>query len=447
MSAPTSNLRLIAGLLLGMSSFAFGREGRAQSTPPQESAVAEAEEPPAGGDSIPPTVPTPEVDPAKASPTPSLEQAKPDKKKKKKSKGDFRPNVFSDEERFGRLEIGGRVFTQAQYVRREAGATHQESFDLSVSRAQIDVDWESPNKWLSAQIEFQVHKPRLRDAYIEVKGGGFFARMGQFKPPVSIIQMESSTKTLPVARRGFISDLLSDYLDVAGRRPGFMVGWRGKGGIKPTVRLGAFQGSQLHNGNTDPGDRDVDLIELKDLKSQGFAGRFDVDLGSVELGAYYQHRIGSPGKPTFRDTKHYPTGGLDLVFDHAFEFGGVRAWGDAMVGKSWYEFQGKAPDDKDATFLSGRLIGAFRLGGTQTDALYVEPFGMIGMLDPDTEVDRDWAMEYVLGVSAGLWRRARITLQGEMNQGDTNFPNQTNGYLYGLSPDMIGVTLRAGVIF
>lgn len=421
---------------------------------PSESPVAADTSPPATsdtpalpGEAQPSQAPNPPVVLGTPEDSAATDDAGQPKKKKKKGKDEERKraeNLLGGDGRYGRLELGGRVFTRAAFSQREVGTSNTEWLDLSVSSARIDVSYEAPVKWLSLDIELDVAgKPEMKDAYIQAKGEHFFGRAGQFKPPISIIEMESPWD-LPMAGRGFLHDLLVDYLDVAGRRPGVLVGYRGRGGIKPRLSVGAFQGSVLRNQSTEPGDRDVDLIEEQSLEAQGLAARFDVDLGSVKVGAFYQHRVGSPYYP---ETKHYPTGGVDLLWDQTFDTGGVRVWADLIGGTSWYEYEDKPVDDDDAVFLSGRVIAAYRFGGTEDEAFYVEPFALAGALEPDTEVDSDWAIEGVLGVNVGLWRRARVTIQGEINQGDAKFPNQTNGYLFGLSPDRKGITVQAGMAF
>jgi hypothetical protein len=76
------------------------------------------------------------------------------------------------------------------------------------------------------------------------------------------------------------------------------------------------------------------------------------------------------------------------------------------------------------------------------EAPYVEPFGYFGMLDPDTEVTTDMAFEGAVGVNAGYWRRARLTLQAEINKVQRNFPET---YLAGVDPNRTGLLLQAGV--
>jgi hypothetical protein len=366
-------------------------------------------------------------------------------KKKKKKKEDRRANLFGEEERYGRLEIGGRVFARVGFSSRELGDSSVESLDLSVQSARVDFSYQAPAKWLSVDIEFDVagNNPEMKDAFVQAKGRHFFARAGQFKPPVSAIEMESPW-VLPLADRGFLNDLLLDYLDVAGRRPGVLLGWRGRGGIKPRISVGAFQGSTLEDPNVVPGDRDVELIEERDMEAVGFAARFDVEIDDVGIGVFYQHRVGSP---LFPETNHYPTGGADLVWDQTLDAGGVRLWADFITGTSWYEYMGKTADEEDAVFLSGRVLGAYRFGGTEDEAFYVEPFGMLGLLEPDVDISKDFALEGVIGLNVGLWRRGRLALQGEINQADENFPNHSSGYLFGLSPDRVGLTLQVGVAF
>ena len=117
---------------------------------------------------------------------------------------------------------------------------------------------------------------------------------------------------------------------------------------------------------------------------------------------------------------------------------------DGFVGASFYEHEDKPVDGEDATFLAGRAVLAYRFGGTEYGQLYLEPYGLFGILDPDLEVTADFAWEAAAGVNFGLWQQARLTLQGEVNEGDRNFPD---GYLAGREPDRKAILLQAGVAF
>jgi len=53
----------------------------------------------------------------------------------------------------------------------------------------------------------------------------------------------------------------------------------------------------------------------------------------------------------------------------------------------------QAPDGRDTLFVAGRLVTAVRLLGRKKGDLYVEPYGMFGLLDPDNEVSQDLLSE------------------------------------------------------
>jgi hypothetical protein len=312
------------------------------------------------------------------------------------------------------------------------------SLDLSIDSVRIGLEYQAPLRWISAVAEMELtSRVSLRDGFVQARDKHWSVRAGQFKMPVSAIAMESPW-VLPVVRRGLIHNLLTDWLDVAGRRPGVLVSYRT--GAEPRVRfsVGAFQGSYM----TEPpaeGDRETDVIMNESMTSQSYVGRADVEFSSFALGAWYEQRIGSAQVWTF---DHYGTAGLDLVVDHALPGGGVRAWAELNGGESWYEDADKVQDDDDALFVSARLIAAYRFGGTADEAPYVEPFAFGGVFDPDLDVTSDKVFEYGLGAAVGFWRRARVTLEGEVNEGQRNLPN---GHLQGGDPDRLSLLLQAGV--
>ena len=78
----------------------------------------------------------------------------------------------------------------------------------------------------------------------------------------------------------------TDWLDVAGRRPGLAVGYRGKGGLKPRLTIGAFQGTTMED--VVPGDRDVELIEGASMDAQTYAARAQIEVAGVDIGAWYE---------------------------------------------------------------------------------------------------------------------------------------------------------------
>ncbi|HKY39820.1 MAG TPA: hypothetical protein VJN18_27975 [Polyangiaceae bacterium] len=347
----------------------------------------------------------------------------------------------------GSLQLKGRVFALSELAQRtetvvgpSGGLVTRDvtSLDLSLGSARFAVEYRSPLRWLSMDLELEIAgRPELKDAYI-LAGKRFFARAGQFKIPTAALELESPW-TLPLARRGLIHDLLTEWLDVAGRRPGLALGYRGKGGLKPKLTLGAFQGATL--SEVVPGDRDVALIDEASMDAQSLAARAELKLALVHVGAWYEHRVGSKVP---REFSHFPTFGLDVTLDHTFGGGGVRVWLDAGGGKSLYVNDDKPDAGEDPLYVVGRALVGYRFGGVALGDPYLEPFGFFALLDPDTEVVADFATEAALGVNAGYWDRGRVTLQAEMTNGQRNFPT---GFLDNQQPDRLSLLLQAGARF
>lgn len=383
-------------------------------------------------------------------------------KKKKKNKSDREPEAERDDadplsaeygglvfsSSGGRLQLKGRLFARAELAHRSETVVNTggglstrdvNSLDLSLASARFGIEYQSPLRWLSAELELDIagNSPELKDAFVQA-GKRFFVKAGHFKVPTAALELESPW-TLPLVRRGLVNELLTDWLDVAGRRPGVAVGFRCKCELKPRLTLGAFQGTTLQD--VVPGDRDVQLIEETALDAQSYAVRGELKVAGVQLGAWYEHRIGSQIAGEF---EHFPTFGLDATLDKTFERGGLRIWLDGGGGESLYVNTDKPDAAEDPLFLVGRGLVGYRFGGVALGDPYVEPFGFFAVLDPDTEVVADFATEAALGVNAGYWDRARLTLQAEMTNGQRNFPE---GFLANVDPDRLSVLLQAGARF
>jgi hypothetical protein len=351
----------------------------------------------------------------------------------------------------GTIELVGRVYARADLAReRQAVVTPRGTveerdvtgLDLRLASARLALEYQSPHRWLEGALEAEfAGKPRLKDAYVEAHSRGFRARAGQFKMPASVLDTQSSW-TLPLVRRGLLHELLSDWLDVGGRRPGMMVGWRGRGGLHPTLTLGVFQGRVLND--IAPGERDTDFVRGRSLDAQSWIARASVRISALKLGAWYEHRVGSPDVGAFG---HYLTGGAHALLDLRFSSGGLRVWADALGGTSWYEHALKRKDQEDATFFAARLLTAVRHGGTKVSAFYVEPYGFMGVLDPDADVANDAFAEIALGLNVGLWQELRVTAQAELTRAQRNFPMGSSGFLGGANAERKALTLQIGMLF
>jgi hypothetical protein len=428
---------------------------------PPPPVVAPAPVPDAGASPpAPNTAAAPVVPPDAATPEPPAD-GEPKKKKNKNKSGD-EPAAGRDDaaplssehgglvfsSTGGTLQLKGRVFARAELAHRSETVVNTggglstrdvNSLDLSLASARFGIEYQSPLRWLSAELELDIagNNPTLKDAYIQA-GKRFFVKAGHFKVLTAALELESPW-TLPLVRRGLVNELLTDWLDVAGRRPGVAVGFRCKCALKPRLTLGAFQGTTLEE--VVPGDRDVELLDQAGLDAQSYSARGELKVAGVQLGAWYEHRIGSKLAGEF---EHFPTFGIDATLDETFERGGVRVWLDGGGGKSLYVNADKPDATEDPLFLVGRALVGYRFGGVALGDPYLEPFGFFAVLDPDTEVVSDFATEAALGVNAGYWDRARLTLQAEMTNGQRNFPE---GFLANVDPDRLSVLLQAGARF
>jgi hypothetical protein len=311
--------------------------------------------------------------------------------------------------------------------------------DLSVQSARVGFEYRSPMEWLTLEVQAELAgRVELKDAVAEAKQKHWDAKVGQFKMPIGAFEMDSPWD-LPIVHRGFVNELLVDRLDVAGRRPGVTIGVRAGGAVKPSLTLGVFQGSALATQTAD--DRDVDLISEQGTDSQTEIARAQIKVEELKVGLVYQHRLGAP---TVGKTKHYWTAGFDAYWEWLHGAGGFRIWADAMAGESWYEHVSKAVDGDEATFATVRALVAYRFGGVEQGDLYVEPFLFGAAHDPDVDVVADQAVEGMLGLAAGYWDRARLTLQGEIVRTRRNFPDS---YSVSSDPDRLALLLQAGVAF
>jgi hypothetical protein len=311
------------------------------------------------------------------------------------------------------LEVNGRVFAAAVYDAErfeDLDRTQRPSDALSLSvpsaRAGLKVGLLD---WVSAVIEVEVSgRVRLRDGFVQAKKKRWAVRAGQFKMPISAFHMESPW-TLPLARRGWLHELLSDHLLLTGRREGFMGTLQGGGFWDPALTVGVFRSIQW---GVDAGDPVVGLSPAQ----QTVVGRLSVKPAGVEIAAVGQRRVTQQAQ----GLTGYWTAGGDATGDWEFESTGLRFWAESLVGKSWYKADPAAPGTP--TFVEARMLWGWRWGGLKRGKPYVEPFATVGLLEPDTAVVSDLFVEAMAGINVGHWRSTRLTLQLEWSEAGRNFP-------------------------
>jgi hypothetical protein len=351
-------------------------------------------------------------------------------------------------DKLGEVDVDGRAFARAALVKRhdsifDAQGVERDrtrsSFDLTVPTARLGARYDAV-RYVSAAVEVELtDKPELKDAWVRARTDHFGMQVGQFKVPFSAFELESRWD-LPTAGRGLVHDILVDELEVAGRRPGVTVSARQKGGKQRwSLTLGSFQGSVLVE--RDGTEKKTDPFSEQTLRTQSLVARAELRFSDLTAGAGFEQRVGTPG--VVRSERYFTAGG-DLVLDTKLRGGGLRVWAEGLFGGSWLEHTRKPTDDVDAVFASGRLMAAARFGGKDKGARYLEPYGYVGVFDPDTVVAFDLASEQTLGVNVGFWNVARIGVEATLTHLERNFPR---AYGFGTNPNRQTLLAQAGATF
>ncbi len=331
-----------------------------------------------------------------------------------------------------RLELRGRAL----------GGVFRETTD-GVSRTDVDAEnlrlelrWR-PARWLRGVLEADAaDDPRLKDAFLAVRAGRYEVRAGQFKPPISPVQM-ASRWDLPSVDRGLLDDVLVEAFGVAGRRAGVQLRWnQRKGPLSATA--GVFRASNLRGDRI--GDESFDN-PAKDWEALKATGRLAYSKKRLELGAAFDVRPVEPVPGEGR--RRLWTGAVDATWSR--KDGGPRAWAEAYVGRSWQDAD--AFDGRDATFLAGRAIAGWRFGGREAPSGGLrgsaEPFLSGSLFDPDASVRADLLWELGGGIHLGALGHLRLTLEARRRAGSRNTPLSLGLFAAGTRPDAPGTRLAA----
>ena len=310
--------------------------------------------------------------------------------------------------RWLRFELHGRVLAHAWSESVDGASTS----DLEAENARLELRWQ-PSRMLRAVVEADAAEDNhLKDAYVALRPARFELRAGQFKPPVSPIEM-ASRWALPVADRGLLSELLAYSFGIAGRRPGAQVSWDPKGrGL--SLSGGVFRASSARGDRI--GDEAFDnLADWGMLKATARLARAGK---RSELGVVFDLR---PAEPLPGEGyRHFWTAGADLSWA-VDRRRGPRAWLEGYAGSSWQDDD--AFDGDDAIFLAGRALGAWRFGSEKRKrGLFVEPYVAAALVEPDTSVVDDLLWEASGGVHAGAFSHLRLVLEVQHRQVARNAP-------------------------
>lgn len=298
----------------------------------------------------------------------------------------------------GSVEVGGRVSVRETLEAPRGGAWAGE---LSIAAARVELTYRY-KKRLRAVVEFDASGD-LKDAFAWLKISKFFAvRAGQFKVPLSLIELES-TPRLPVARRGLLRDALDDALGFTGRQPGAQLEWKCDGCAQDLkLRAGVWQ-------TRDP-EKKVALDTGLGLVP---TVRGTWDLGSLELGASALVR---PSGANAGSSETSWLAAIDAHHELPLGSGGLRTWAEVLGGRATFLI------DTEGPLLMARALTAWRLGGLKKGAAYFEPFLMLTALDPDLDRSADLLWEGTVGLNAGQWERWRVQAQFELRRAGAEAP-------------------------
>lgn len=290
-----------------------------------------------------------------------------------------------------RAELQGQIFVRMRGSKIPGG---EFSRRLGLQRARLELKMELDERVrLVLEPDFAGTDADLADAYLEVEPfDGLEVRAGQFKTPYGILELMGRW-ALPSLTRGLTSEIVADRFGFGGRNIGVMAELRLKElPLKPRFQLGGF-GELSSNSAADAAAR-IELRLLKGLEAH-LAWYMSAD-------ARTRNRRGHAGALTA-----------------VYERGGWFATIEGQFGRARLLRQGDARSEEDAEFLIARSLAGLRL--PIVEALEVEPFIGVEVLDPDISTTDDKGLELRGGANL-RWRDAlRFGLEAGVQRGELAF--------------------------
>jgi hypothetical protein len=302
-----------------------------------------------------------------------------------------------------KIVVNGRIFVRETYGHEGDGDWGAQT-SIASARLGARYRW----KMLRARLELEFHKTaKLRSAYLELEPSPEVAvRAGLFKIPLSPLELTSSW-VLPLADRGLLSVILRDRLEVAGRRVGATATWTPGAAEAEDHRWRIRASAGYFQGLDDSGE----LLDAAAAEGFGKVGAARLELGP--FGVTGEIRQGEP--VLMGPIRTAWAASADATLAGA----GARLWLEVLVGSSWLVAE---PTRQDAFVLEARAVAAWRCGGAKAGAVYLEPYVMAGMIDPDRELADDLVLEGTGGINVGMWKRWRLQVELEVWRFGKNVP-------------------------
>jgi hypothetical protein len=298
----------------------------------------------------------------------------------------------------GNLSIGGRLRARETLSAKE-DKEFKGQLTLPAARLEFTYDWKGRVK---AVVEFDV-LDGLKDAYAALKVvDGLAVRVGRFKVPLSLVELESSAR-LPVVRRGLVHDVLKPgVLNLTHRQVGAQLEWQ---------CLGCARVVRLRVGVWQPEEGRFSVEEGLGLMPMA-RGTWQV-LDTLEVGASAR---GDAFSAVNGGVSAHWTLGVDVKHALPLSWGEWRSWAEVLVGRS------PLLSASQGQLLTARLVTAVRYGGLKKNRFYVEPFLMASAVDPALRTTNDLLWEAVGGLNVGQWRRWRLQAQYEQREAEAAVP-------------------------
>lgn len=310
--------------------------------------------------------------------------------------------------RWRRFELHGRFLGRSVSEQQDGDTQSQ----LETENARLELRWR-PSRWLRTVVEWdQAEDTHLKDAYLALRPGGLEIRAGQFKPPISPIEMDSRWD-LPPSERGLLSQVLEYCYGITGRRQGVQIG-RSRAGEGFWAAAGVMRASSVRGDRI--GDEAFDNL-AKDWGALKAVARLAWQGSRVELAGSFDLR---PAEPVPGEGyQRFWTASADLTW-RVRRRGGPRLWAEGYVGSSWQD--ANAFDGTNTRFLAGRMLVAWRLGSRKRQGLFAEPYAMGSLFDPDSSVREDLLWEASGGVQLGGFGHLRLVLEAQRRSVSRNAP-------------------------
>lgn len=408
-------------LALGAPARADQQPPTAAGSPPAETPpgvpVADADQPEPAAEAADPAAEAAELE-ERAAALADAARADAAKKAAKKAAKEARKAEEAAKKQKPDTDINGRVLVRNTISRYDQISPNTPGWvsDLGLDSARIAVEHKHRALGLriKASVELTGKKAEIVDGYVRIEPADHLRiQAGRFKRPISAIALTSKWD-LPAVERGLLSSFKrlnettgeADELPLSGRAVGVQVEWRNKkAALSPRLELGVFRGV-VHEQLEEALGVNRSPLTLSDGFAEDVYGRAEIEpLSGLHL-ALSAALIGILETAGNRDTfGHGGVVGLEAVLVR----GPLSVWLEGYIGNSPIHLGTSLR--AEGLFMAARAIAAVRIAVDRPKLAFIQPHGMIQLMDTSTEGDKNGGWEAGAGVNLGFTEQWRLQLQ------------------------------------